>query len=102
MGMSWLSTVLGPGGGGGWSQTTLSATPFQACLAVNADSVTKLSLLPPLPPSPSLPPSLRIMVEAGMASWQQQLNWLDDDEDQDSDTDSKLSGSAAADSVMWV
>lgn len=35
-----------------------------------------------------------------MTSWQQQLNWLDDDEDQDSDTDSKLSGSAAADSVM--
>ena len=31
-------------------------------------------------------------------SWQQ--HWLDDDDDQDSDTDSKLSGSAAADSVM--
>ncbi len=32
-------------------------------------------------------------------SWPQ--NWLnDDDDDQDSDTDSKLSGSAAADSVM--
>lgn len=29
-----------------------------------------------------------------------QQNWLDDDEEQDSDTDSKLSGSAAADSVM--
>lgn len=40
------------------------------------------------------------MMEAGMSSWQNQLNWLDDDEDQDSDTDSKLSGSAAADSVM--
>jgi len=32
-------------------------------------------------------------------SWQQQ-NWLEEDDDQDSDTDSKLSGSAAADSVM--
>ena len=40
------------------------------------------------------------MMEAGMTNWQQNLNWLDDDEDQDSDTDSKLSGSAAADSVM--
>ena len=33
-----------------------------------------------------------------MATWQ--ANWLEDEEEQDSDTDSKLSGSAAADSVM--
>ena len=36
----------------------------------------------------------------GMSSWQHNLNWLEDDDEQDSDTDSKLSGSAAADSVL--
>ena len=39
----------------------------------------------------------------GVSSWMQNnLHWLDDDDEQDSDTDSKLSGSAAADSVMLV
>ncbi len=37
-------------------------------------------------------------MEGGASYWQH--HWLDDDEDQDSDTDSKLSGSAAADSVL--
>ena len=37
---------------------------------------------------------------SGLASWQQGLRWMDDEEEQDSDTDSKLSGSAMVDSVM--
>lgn len=36
----------------------------------------------------------------GVSSWQNRLHFMEDDEDQDSDTDSKLSGSAAADSVL--
>ncbi len=49
---------------------------------------------------PLLSADSAVMVEAGMSNWQHNLNWMDDDEEQDSDTDSKLSGSAAADSVM--
>ena len=37
---------------------------------------------------------------SGLASWQHQLNWMEDDDEQDSDTDSKLSGSAIVDSMM--